>query len=286
MKKESIWLCLLVFLAFSGNAQSYKGIWQGYITTETEGYYISGYSLHVLQQEGGIITGKGYFYHNTVFFARGKFDFIGEIKGISCKITELRLQDSLVKSDSLLCLKVMNLELASKNNYDYLTGYWHGNIYTRTPCDPGKVFLRKFDQISTEGIEPIPGNILTEMKQDKPGMSFMKTELRKPVIITVRNHVVTLAVADYLRADNDTVSIYYNRHPIVKKLHLRKKAAKFTIRLDKWSSLNEIVMYANNLGQVPPNTSTLMIDDGVKKQTIIISSTLQTSAVLYLKYEP
>ncbi|MDF3078236.1 MAG: hypothetical protein K0S09_2125 [Sphingobacteriaceae bacterium] len=284
--KRLICFCLIIWNIQIADAQSYKGFWQGYITSEAEGYYISGYSLNVLQQEGNIISGKGYFYHNTIFFAWGKFDFIGQVKGTSCKITELRLQDSLVLSDSSLCIKIMDLEFATKNSYDYLTGRWRGSIYTKTQCDPGKVFLRRYDPKLPEGIEPIPDHILTDMKKDKPGMSFMKTQLAKPIIIPVKKTMVTLAVADYLRSDYDTVSIYYNRHPVVERLHLRKKPAKFTIRLDRSAGLNEIVMYANNLGQVPPNTSTLTIDDGVKKETVIISSTLQTSAVLYLQYEP
>lgn len=271
--------------ALCSRAQSFKGIWQGYISAEDS--YISGYSLNILQQEGNIISGKAYLYHNTAYHAEGRFDFIGTINGSNAKITELKIIDSIMPSDTVaLCLKLMDLELLPQNDFDYLVGPWHGDSYRRESCIPGKAYLRRYTTKSPDGIEPVPPQLLTEMLKDKPSMKFRNTELSKPIIISVKKNVVTLSVSDYLRADHDTVSLYYNRTPIAEKLHILKKAKKYVVRLDKLSGLNEVIMYANNLGEVPPNTSTLTIDDGIKKQTVIISSTLQTSAVLYLKYEP
>lgn len=278
-------LISLLLLCRLAKAQDYKGIWQGYITAHES--YLSGYSINILQQEGDIIKGKGYLYHNKLFNVKGRFDFIGTISGNICKITELKIVDSLVQRNSaFLCLKLMNLELVSNNNLDYLVGNWHGDIYTNENCIPGKVYLRRNNPSDINGIEPIPEHALTALQKESPVMTFKKTELAKPFVLTVNHNILTISIRDYLREDFDTVSVYFNRNQIIKKLALTKKPKLYTIRLDKLSGLNEIILYAENLGQVPPNTSTLIISDGVKKQTVTISSTLQQSAVIYLKYEP
>jgi hypothetical protein len=46
-----------------------------------------------------------------------------------------------------------------------------------------------------------------------------------------------------------------------------------------------MILYANNLGKEPPNTSMLIIDDGETKQEISIVSTLQKSNVIYFSYK-
>lgn len=46
----------------------------------------------------------------------------------------------------------------------------------------------------------------------------------------------------------------------------RKKP--YTVRLDRYSELNEFILYAENLGEVPPNTSMLTVIDGERKHKI------------------
>lgn len=50
--------------------------------------------------------------------------------------------------------------------------------------------------------------------------------------------------------------------------------------------LNEIILFAENLGKIPPNTSQLIIIDGTNTYRLIIESDLQKSAAIYLKYKP
>jgi hypothetical protein len=67
-------------------------------------------------------------------------------------------------------------------------------------------------------------------------------------------------------------------------MRIYRKVQKKTIRLDPLAGLNEIVLYAHNLGLIPPNTCLLTVDDGKSKQKVRIESTKQKSAVIYLNY--
>lgn len=278
---------LLLFTADANAQIDYKGIWQGYITAP--GSYNSGYTLHIEEHTGDRISGTAYIYRNEdpIRFD-GVLDFIGTVNQSTSKMTELViLRETMPDRYRKLCIKFMNLDFTEKDSMQYLTGDWDGSLTDRTPCIPGKVFLRRHSPADPNGIEPIPAAILHAIAADSSSnMTFLNTELAKPIIIEVNSPVIKLEIRDYLREDFDTVSIYLNRRPLAEKIGIFKKPYKQTFRLDRNSELNEVILYAENLGLVPPNTSDLLIIDGKRKHQLIIRSTKETSAVVYLRYKP
>lgn len=286
-------LCVsLASFAFNASAQpdyktNYKGIWQGYITAPES--FNSGYTLHIEEQTGDRISGTAYIYRNEdpVKFD-GVLDFIGTVNQNSSKLTELViLRENMPDDHWKLCVKFMGLEFSRKDTLEFLTGNWDGSLVSRSPCVPGNVYLRRHNPKDPRGIEPIPFEVLQAIAEDKSSkMNFLNTELAKPIIINVSNRVIKFEIRDYLREDFDTVSIYLNRRPLAKKIGIFKKPYKQTFRLDANSELNEIILYAENLGHIPPNTSDLLIIDGNRKHQLIIRSTNEISAVVYLRYKP
>lgn len=281
-------ILLLSICSLSASAQvDFKGIWQGYITAP--GSYNSGYTLHIEEHAGDRISGTAYIYRNEdpIQFD-GVLDFIGTVSKEINKITELVIiKEHMPDKYRRLCVKFMGLEFTKKDSLDFLTGNWDGSLEDRSPCVPGKVYLRRHTPNDPEGIEPIPVAILQAISEDSSSkMSFLDTELAKPIIIDVSNPVIKFEIRDYLREDMDTVSIYLNRQPLARRIGIFKKPHRQTFVLDGNSELNEIILYAENLGHVPPNTSDLIIIDGNKKHQLIIRSTKQISAVVYLRYKP
>jgi hypothetical protein len=284
-------LCISFILVISSMlcfAQvNYKGIWQGYITAP--GSYTSGYAINIEESTGDRISGTAYIYRNEnpIQFI-GELDFIGTTSKFGSKITELVIvKEKMPDTLRRLCVKYMDLDFTQKDSLDYLTGNWDGSLTDHSPCLPGKVYLRRHNPAAPEGIEPIPEDILKAIKADKSSkMHFLNTELAKPILINVKNSDLKFEIRDYLKEDMDTVSIYLNRKVIIKKLGILKKSFKQAVRLDRNSELHEIILYAENLGQIPPNTSILTIIDGETKHKLIISSTSEISAVIYLRYVP
>jgi hypothetical protein len=184
-----------------------------------------------------------------------------------------------------LCIKLANMNFTHKDGIDYLTGSWNGSLESGNICAPGKVYLQRYNAKKPDGIEPIPDEVMKMIADDRStSMKFLGTELMEPVIINVTNSVIQFQLDDYMRDDSDTVSVYMNRDPVLSKIRISKKPKNFVMRLDKRSELTEIIMYAENLGKVPPNTSNLTIIDGIKKYRVLIQSTKEKSAVIYLRY--
>lgn len=272
------------------SAQNYTGIWQGYITASEDGvqFYNSGYVLNVKSQQGDIITGSSYIYGRYTLQFEGHLDFIGTVssKQNTSAVTELKIL-RYKTSNALfnLCIKLIDMDFTHKNGIDHLTGNWNGSTERGNNCAPGKVYLQRYNPQKPEGLEPVPDDVMKMIREDGSAkMRFMGTELMDPVIINVNNNYIQFQIEDYMREDSDTVSVYLNRAPLLSKVRIAKKPKKFAARLDKRSELTEIIMYAENLGKIPPNTSSLVIIDGERKHRISIQSTRETSAVIYLRY--
>lgn len=78
--------------------------------------------------------------------------------------------------------------------------------------------------------------------------------------------------------DGDTVSIYHNNVLLVAHARLSQKPISFNIPIDAAHPHHELVMVADNLGSIPPNTSLMVINAGAKRYEVFISSTEQKNA--------
>lgn len=78
--------------------------------------------------------------------------------------------------------------------------------------------------------------------------------------------------------DDDTVSVYHNNNLIVSRARLSQKAVTFNILINPNEPHHELVMVANNLGSIPPNTSLMIVTAGSKQYKLFISSSEQNNA--------
>ena len=279
---------ILVILLFPLSALAqYKGIWNGFITAENRTYR-SYYILDVKEEFNGLIKGDAYLYRTNYLSFLGKMNFIGTIDGSKLHITELKLlinQRPITKED--FCYKNMVLELLHKDTITHLTGPWEGALANNAyKCDPGDVFLRRLNKESN-GLDPIPNDILAQIKDTKfEPDSFLNTALTIPKVIDVQGKNVKIQISDYEKVDGDVVSVYLNREKVIDKAEIRKRPIERTVRLSQLVQINEMVVYAHNLGKISPNTCMMTVDDGLSIQKVFIESSLQKSALIYLRYKP
>lgn len=87
--------------------------------------------------------------------------------------------------------------------------------------------------------------------------------------IPVYSDSIMVSLYDNSEIDFDTVSLFWNKKLIAYKQMLSDKPINFKLPVD---SLEEISMFAENLGQLPPNTAMLLVYDGDKRHEIPITS--------------
>jgi hypothetical protein len=103
--------------------------------------------------------------------------------------------------------------------------------------------------------------------------------------ITVNTSEVVVDIYDNGTIDNDTVSVYLDKKLVISKQRLTDQPITFKFKLDDDNDYHELVMVAENLGDIPPNTSLMIVKAGDKRFEVRITSTEQKNAVVIFKYE-
>ena len=132
-------------------------------------------------------------------------------------------------------------------------------------------------------LQPIEKSVLTSA----PSISI--TELAKRKIETIRTvnfkaDSLVLTLYDNGEVDGDTVSVLLNGKNIMPRQGLSTKPINKTIYItpDLGDSL-QLIMYAENLGSIPPNTGLLIIHDGEDIYQIRFAGDLQKNSAIILR---
>ena len=160
-------------------------------------------------------------------------------------------------------------------------------VYQKAMNESKPVLLKK-DKMEIAR-SPVDENIKKSGKITK----LKPVEISLPdVIITRENPVVKeiktapaemlIELYDNGQVDGDTVSVYHNNELIVSHAGLSEKPVRFTINVDAKAPHHELIMVADNLGSIPPNTSLMIITAKGKRYEIFISSSDQKNAKLLI----
>ncbi|RYF96829.1 MAG: hypothetical protein EOO02_21600, partial [Chitinophagaceae bacterium] len=74
--------------------------------------------------------------------------------------------------------------------------------------------------------------------------------------------------------DGDSISVFLNHNPVMAKHILNDRALNIYLALDSTKEVNELGMFAENLGRIPPNTALMVITDGKNRYEVYLSSSL------------
>lgn len=134
---------------------------------------------------------------------------------------------------------------------------------TIKPASPAVVKIEKLSAI------PVPLPIATRAN---PLIKKIETEETEMVIELYDNGEI----------DGDTVTIYHNNQLLVAHAGLSAKPITLKIKVDKEHPHHELIMVADNLGSIPPNTSLMILTANKKRYEIFISSSEQKNAKIII----
>lgn len=148
----------------------------------------------------------------------------------------------------------------------------------------------------TVKIDPVPPQKKETVKpaalprQEQKQITVKKTieeefKVREKVIavdIPLTGDSIELRFYDNAQIDGDSISLFLNNKLIFQ--HIRLTAAAYTIKLPvhELNETNELVMVAENLGEIPPNTSYMLAIVDNKRYEAMLKSTEESSAVIKL----
>lgn len=145
------------------------------------------------------------------------------------------------------------------------------------PAPPKEVKLAKAEPEVKEP-KPKPAEPKPVVAATVPYNQRMKKEAGA---VTTTADSLVLSFFDNGVIDGDSVSVYVNGQLLIPSTKLTATAVRRTVAVT--GEVMEILLVADNLGTIPPNTGLVVIRDGEQRYQLNFSADLQTNATIIIK---
>lgn len=126
----------------------------------------------------------------------------------------------------------------------------------------------------------ISPQIPTYATLDKIEEKFSSRKNVLQTVIPITAKTIELRFYDNAQVDGDSIAVFLNGKLLHKNIRLTDQPYTILINADDLSSDNELVMVAENLGSIPPNTSYMVAIVGDKRYEARLYANEQTSALI------
>jgi hypothetical protein len=123
---------------------------------------------------------------------------------------------------------------------------------------------------------------IPEIKTPTIEQKFVTREKVFTKEIPITGDSIELRFYDNAEIDGDSISLFLNNRLLFQHIRLTDKAYTIKLSTKDLSENNELVMVAENLGAIPPNTSYMLAIVGDKRYDAMLASTEGSSAMIRL----
>lgn len=313
--KYCLLLIFLNWLPRSLPAQQLTGIWSGKISRSTAQY--SGVENMEIQlfQSGKRLWGHSFSFKDTSRFVLFRVQGNRDRKVKSVLLKENGVAFYLLPPGYFPCEKYFDLIYSKIGRTEYLTGKWGGvGIGLDTSCFPNEqliVVLQKLKApeypletfasrkvmdyfVTRKNLksepDPVDSLLLVEkspLQRLPDGDSIIKErKLDIQRILQLTDSVVRVSLYDNAIIDDDTISVFVNKKAYLVNTRVSDKKIGFELKLTDPTQPIEILMQAENLGSIPPNTALMIIECGKKRYEVRLTSSYEKHAVIVITYDP
>ena len=110
---------------------------------------------------------------------------------------------------------------------------------------------------------------------------------RRKIIYTkdleIGSDSIRISLYDNGEIDGDTVTVFLNGKPVITHQELTARAMNIYLTLDNSKDVNEVSLFAENLGKIPPNTALMVVTDGISRFEVFLSSSYTQNATVRIK---
>lgn len=304
---------VFIFLAGASFGQNLTGSWYGKADAILDGSNNNYLTELIIKQKGDEVEGIfGYYFRNGYksLFIRAAYNKTTR-KFVLKKIPLTYFRSSTIDGvdcmmdfyGSVIASKVqttINGIFTSDKKYAYTCPEIKVS-YTLDVSETNQDSLIK-NSIARKVWEPHPDDIVIndnpattapETRPDTPSSyklemanlikSFQKRETVLSKEVEISSDSVRVSFYDNGDIDGDTISIFLNKVPVLARQALTAQALNIYLKLDPTKEVNELSMFADNLGKYPPNTALMVVNDGEHRYEVYLSSSLTQNASVRIK---
>jgi hypothetical protein len=301
---KNIIITLALFCSLSLQAQNIVGYWYGTANVKN-GSSANNYLVElILKQDKTNVHGViNYYFRNTF----RSFKLNGNYNSSSRQLNAYNIPVTYFASTGVMevdCAMDLNATLRVAKTGSNLNGKFIGKPAYRNVCpeiffdlklnkdldqDSILLALRQFKETYQVWRPSGADTLISATIINRPVTNYVVTnqfkEREKEVSseITVESDSLQVDFYDNGEVDGDSISIFYNDKLIAFNRILSAKAIHFTVGLDTTREVNEITMFADNLGSIPPNTALMLVYDGKKRYETRLTSTLRKNASVLIR---
>jgi hypothetical protein len=323
MTYRTLLFIIALICSYAIPAQSLTGSWYGKADVMVSGSSSNYLTEFVLKQRGDEVQGIfGYYFKDSyqTFFVRGSYD--DKSRQVTIKNLPMLFYASPTRTGIECPMHFQGTLMVSKINSTIKGNFYTDSKYkytcpelrvnlkmdvTETNQDSllksgiaGKKFwqpqeddyvvsgysLRTTDTTPSLAIKTVsaigsPANVSEADVALINEFDKRKNIYEKDIMIT--NDSVLVSFYDNGDIDDDTISVFLNKRPVLTRRGLSSRALNIYIGLDSALEVNELSMFADNLGEFPPNTALMVISDGNKRYELYLSSSLKNNASVRLR---
>jgi len=288
-------LLLLHSSFFSLYSQSINNTWTGTAKQDKTTYtYIVRINSIIRDSIFGTTISR-----SNEFYSETKFK--GVIAGNNYLINETELLKTNYKGSGSVCL--MKLTLKKKN--DKLEGSFTSSNKEIKDCGSGSISLslikeKQITQTPKEAAKTIITDQIQTTKEiqgvDQPEKKNIEQSIKAPIQISNQRKIekreidllntfrfsedsVVIKIYDNGVIDGDVISLIINGSIVFDKVKLTASPLIYALKSNNTTQF-QIECYADNLGEIPPNTGLITISSATKTSEILFSSDLKKSAAI------
>ncbi|MFM6925840.1 MAG: hypothetical protein ACKOU7_10095 [Ferruginibacter sp.] len=283
-------------------SQDLSGNWQGRFRTDQRlnGASRTFFMNMVLVQHGKKIEGR---FGNAPLDFPDKLQVVYEISGIIGKRDTI--PSRLMRGNILFSrleyewadyfLSLDNIQYFKNDTMEVLYGDWlaNGLIPIRSDGFAGSFWVSKLhlpDTLKksliadTNSVNTPPLTIRKEPDALLIPAAMAKRKNTEAGKITLDTKNISLSIFDNGVTDGDSVSIFFNGKLLMSHQLVSEKPIVLNLELDEKLIKNEIVLFAENLGSISPNTALIVVKSGDKRYELFSNADLEKNAVLVIEY--
>jgi len=134
-------------------------------------------------------------------------------------------------------------------------------------------------------VKPKEPEIATTQNVAKDAEQKVQMRLNNLVrVIDVSDDSVRIDLYDNGILDYDTATVFFNKKMVqYKRLLDTRRPISFYVHVDPVETNNDLVMYADNLGLIPPNSALMIVTDKEHRYEISLTSDFQKNAAVRLR---
>jgi len=285
--------CCGLLLFATLRAQNLEGIWKGYAAAESQGWFYGtgSYIMDIKQTAAGKYTGTAWFYETPQLY--GELTVTGQRNDSAdnWRFEEIKFNQLTIPKNHSARLAVMSLKLFDIDGEIVLQGSMISySKYT------GKVHTKRVLRLSK-----LSGAAIAALEIPGSGKRFPPSEATPPpkpdtvpLVPARRNRLqgsydisspgIDISLYDYGTVDHDTVTVFFNGAKVADRQELTGSPLRIHLTADTTQKYQELVLHANNLGDIPPNTSQLIILTSDKRYELKVTSSETENAMIRFRY--